>query len=339
VSKKSGITEAERLPDMDKDKVGVAIIGCGRMGTIHAELVSKCPEARLVAVADRHAKTARALAERYNGCKATIKSTDILQSQDVQAVIIALPSNNRKRPVVSALRAGKHVLVEKPFALTLRDADAMISEATSSAKILMSGQVLRYAEAHQTARRMTQAGEAGEVLQVVHQRLDLIREPFVSWWENAKLKTGFAIHHHGSHTIDLILWMLDTEATSVFASSSCCPGHEYEDTASILLNTEAGASVAITESFRSRKAVHSLLIIGSKATLEIRDASSLLVDGQAVRIKDTNEFQRQMDSFVRAAKRNRYPAEGTLESVRKGIAAMEAAIKSCRLGKSVAVRN
>ena len=320
-------------------KVGIAVVGCGRMGAIHAAYAAKCPEAQLVAVFDRNGEKARALAQRYDVKLVAKRQSDVLRSGDVHAVVIALPSHQRRKPVISALRAGKHVFTEKPFSLRCSDADAMIKEAVSSGRILVSGQVLRFTEAFRKARQMIQAGKVGKVLQIVHRRLSLIQNPIVPWWNASATRNCFIIHHHGSHSIDLLLWMLDTRATYVFALALSSPGYQYEDTASILMNTEAGVPVSISESFRSHREAHDALIIGSKSTIEIQETSNLFVNGKPVKIREADCFQRQLKAFVKAIKHNQYPKELTLESVRNGVAAMDAAIKSCVTGKSVAVRN
>ena len=106
----------------------VGLIGCGKIGQIHATALAGVPEAALVATCDASRDRAEAFAAKYGG-RAFGDVGEMLRSGGVEAVVIGTPHPLHAEPTIRAAEAGVHVLVEKPMAATLRDCDAMIAAA------------------------------------------------------------------------------------------------------------------------------------------------------------------------------------------------------------------
>src|SRR5579871_4998598 len=106
-----------------------AIVGCGWVAPAHAAALSLTPGAKLVATCDHHRASAQRLGERF-GADATDNYAELLSRDDVDIVCICLPQHLHYSATVDALQAGKHVLCEKPMAMTLQECDAMIEAAT-----------------------------------------------------------------------------------------------------------------------------------------------------------------------------------------------------------------
>jgi predicted dehydrogenase len=310
------------------------------MGTHHAHTLHGFSGVKIVAAVDNDFLKARKLAEEYDIELVTAHYEEILQRDDIDAVIVSLPSHIRVEMVAQALNKGKHVFVEKPMALTLSDADKMISASKTSGAILVSGQVMRFTKIHRHLRAMIKKNELGEIQQVIRWGIYLIEDPYVPWWNDPAVRDGFVIHHHGSHSIDLIIWLLDIRISSVFAVCKHPPGHLYEDTASILMKSVDGVPISIHESFSSRRRHSGLLIIGSEATAECAFPSKpnqkLYVDGEVVLdVDETEWFNLQMSSFLESIEQRTQPKEAGAETIRHSIAVVEAAIKSCKSGRAV----
>ena len=325
---------------MGGSTIGVCLLGCGRMGTHHAHTLRGFKGVKIVAAVDSDIRKTRKLAEEYDIEFVTTHYEEILQRDDIDAIIVSLPSHIRVEMVVQALNKGKHVFVEKPMALTLSDADKMISASNASGAILVSGQVMRFAKIHRHLRAMIEKNELGEIQQVIRWGVYLIEDPYVPWWNDPAMRDGFVIHHHGSHSIDLIIWLLDTRISSVFAVCKHPPGHLYEDTASILMRSVDGVPISIHESFSSRRRHFGTLIIGSKATAECafpsKPTQKLYIDGEVVlNVDETKWFNLQMSSFLESIEQGTQPKEAGAESVRHSIAVIEAAIESCKSGRTV----
>ena len=102
------------------------MIGAGRIGTLRARLAAQHPAVRFIAVADREPGRAKALAGQVGGEAHSGDNLEIISRPEVNAVIVSTSEGEHVAPVLAAIEQGKAVLVEKPIALTLADADAMV---------------------------------------------------------------------------------------------------------------------------------------------------------------------------------------------------------------------
>ncbi len=113
------------------DTIGVAVVGVGYMGAIHARTYAAEPRAHLVGVFDANPETARSVAAEV-GAAAFAGLDELLARPDVEAVSICTPDADHVQPTLAALEAGKHVLLEKPIATTMADADRIVAAAETS---------------------------------------------------------------------------------------------------------------------------------------------------------------------------------------------------------------
>src|SRR5918911_42516 len=121
----------------------IGILGSGFMGGTHARAYAKVPGVEVVAVSSRHLDKAEKLA-REVGARATIDDRTIVEDPTIDAISNTLPTHLHPQSTIAALNAGKHVLLEKPFALTAPECDGMIAAANASGRILMVAHVLRF---------------------------------------------------------------------------------------------------------------------------------------------------------------------------------------------------
>jgi len=143
-------------------KLGVGVIGVGRMGRRHAEnLRSLVPEGRLVAVADVDFEAARRFADELEVPHYFDTVEALVERNDVEAVVIASPSKFHLSAVQTAAAAGKHILCEKPLALTLEDVDLAIEAARKAKVVLQVGFMRRYDPVYREAYKRIAAGEIG----------------------------------------------------------------------------------------------------------------------------------------------------------------------------------
>ena len=121
----------------------VAVLGAGFMGGTHARAFARIPDVRVIGVSSRSADKAAALAQAV-GAEPFTDLLELLHDPRVDAVSITLPTNLHAEVAIAALRAGKHVFVEKPLALTLAACDAVIAAAAEANRVLMVAHVLRF---------------------------------------------------------------------------------------------------------------------------------------------------------------------------------------------------
>jgi len=202
-----------------------AVIGCGRVSSRHVESIADL-HARLVATAD----VIEARAQRAASQARADAYTDyrrVLDRADVQVVTLCTPSGMHARMAIEAMQAGKHVLVEKPMALSLADADAMI--ATARACNVRLGVVLqnRYNPPMQDVRRAVDEGKLGKLL-LGNATVRWFRpqEYYEDGWHGTQAMDGGALMNQSIHHIDALQWLMG-DAESVFAYTATL-AHQME---------------------------------------------------------------------------------------------------------------
>jgi predicted dehydrogenase len=146
------------------DRVRVGLIGCGGRGMYVARLMAKVPGAEFVAVCDAYEPHAEAAKEWAGaGCRAHRDFREVLDRQDVDAVLVATPDHWHAIPAVLACRAGKDVYVEKPLAHNVREGRAIVEAAKQHKRVVQVGTQHRSAEHYREAAKLVQGGEVGKV--------------------------------------------------------------------------------------------------------------------------------------------------------------------------------
>ena len=180
--------------------MNVAVIGAGHMGRYHAEKFARCEGARLAAVVDADASRAAKLAGTY-GCAARSELAGI--SAEADAAVIAVPTDRHYEVALACLREGLHLLVEKPLAPTLEQADALIAAAEARGVVLQVGHVERFNKAFRAlAARMDRA------LFIEAERLSAFKQ------RGAEVDVVLDLM---IHDLDLVLALAGAPATSVSA--------------------------------------------------------------------------------------------------------------------------
>ena len=131
---------------MQRKELGIAVVGSGRIGTLRARLAAKHPAVSFLAVSDRDPARARTLAEQAGADFHSGDNSEILSRPEVTAVIVSTPEGQHAAAVCKALELGKPVLVEKPLALTLKDADDILATLRQTGGSLRVGYSRRFKE-------------------------------------------------------------------------------------------------------------------------------------------------------------------------------------------------
>jgi predicted dehydrogenase len=188
--------------------IGVAIIGGGFMGQTHAGAwAAQVEAARVVAVSSRTLEKAERVAASC-GAEATDDLYGPIERDDVDVVDICLPTPQHREAAERAFAAGKHVLLEKPIALTLEDAEAITAAAGRAGKLLVVGLVLRFWPEYVELRRIVQSGELGRPLAASAQRLS----PPPGWndWMIDEARSGGVCVDLMVHDFDTLSALLGT---------------------------------------------------------------------------------------------------------------------------------
>ena len=145
-------------------EIGLGVVGSGRIGSFRARLASEHPAVRFIAVADRDEAVAENLAEAVGADVWSASNDEVLAHPEVTAVVVATSEGEHAESVIRALELNKHVLVEKPIALTLADADLILEAASKSSGTLHVGYSRRFRRRYHVAKEQIVQGRMGNLL-------------------------------------------------------------------------------------------------------------------------------------------------------------------------------
>lgn len=184
----------------------VALIGYGAWGRHHARALEAAPNAELAAIVAQGAASAASAAAERPHVAVHRSLTPVLADPSIEAVVIAAPNALHAPLGLAALRAGKHVLLEKPMALTLADCDALIAAAGAAGRVLTIGHELRVSSQWGRIRALIAEGAIGAPR---HAGFSLFRFPYRSGsggWRYDRAAVGSWILEEPVHFFDLLLW-------------------------------------------------------------------------------------------------------------------------------------
>lgn len=199
----------------DSDTVGIGLVGCGNIGhRAHAAAYAALPGARVVAVTDVDRPRAKATAAR-SGAE-VMAFEKMLETAAVDIVDITLPTAAHATFAIAALAAGKHVICEKPMAVTLAEADDMVAAAAEAGRKLMIGHLRRFDNRFLEIKASLTAGEIGAPRYI--RRAERQWLPFgADAWHWHPAQGGGVVLDIGVHETDLLRWFFDQDPVSVFA--------------------------------------------------------------------------------------------------------------------------
>ncbi|MEK7877630.1 MAG: Gfo/Idh/MocA family oxidoreductase, partial [Pseudomonadota bacterium] len=149
---------------MQRKELGIAVVGAGRIGTLRARLAAKHPSVSFLAISDRDPARARSLAEQAGADFHSGDNIEVISRPEVNAVIVSTPESQHAAAVCKALEFGKAVLVEKPIALTLADADQIFATLRQTGGSLRIGYSRRFKECFLRAKEQMVQGRLGRVV-------------------------------------------------------------------------------------------------------------------------------------------------------------------------------
>jgi predicted dehydrogenase len=153
----------EREDGVQRKELGIAVVGSGRIGTLRAQLAARHPAVRFLAISDKDSARARTLAEASGADFHSADNDEVISRPEVTAVFVSTPEGEHAAPVCKALELGKPVLVEKPLALSLNDAEAILATLKRTGGELRVGYSRRFKECFLRAKEQMLHGRLGKV--------------------------------------------------------------------------------------------------------------------------------------------------------------------------------
>ncbi|MBM4069965.1 MAG: Gfo/Idh/MocA family oxidoreductase [Planctomycetes bacterium] len=239
--------------------VRIALVGCGKVGQIHASAVASLAEAELVAVCDAISERSETLAARLRA-RAYTDTALMLREARPEVVLIGTPHPLHAEPAILAADAGVHVLVEKPMAANLRDCDAMLAAARKTGTLLGVISQRRWYEPVQRLRAAIDAGKIGRpalglfLMYSWREQAYYQSDPWRGKWDS---EGGGVLVNQSPHQLDLLRWFMGPIAeVSGYWANVNHPGVEVDDTAVAVLRFQDGGIGSIVTSVAQQPGIY-----------------------------------------------------------------------------------
>lgn len=245
--------------------IRVALTGCGHWGSNYLRILQFMEEAQVVSVCDREEAPLEKVRKQYPRLHITREFSSLLEDSKIDAVIIATPASTHYELVKQSLESGKHVLVEKPLALSVAEAQALVRLAQDQKRILMVGHTFLYNPAVRKMKEYIAKGTLGKIyyLQAIRTHLGLIRSDVSSVWDLAP------------HDVSIFSYLLEREPTKVSAVGVSHLKKNLQDVAFVNLFYDSNIIGNIHLSWVDSNKLRQVAVIGSKARILFDDLNPL----------------------------------------------------------------
>jgi scyllo-inositol 2-dehydrogenase (NAD+) len=334
-------------------KLGVAVLGVGTMGKQHAyNLRHRIPEAHLVAVADADLKRAKQVAGELEIDHVYDSIEALAECKDVQAVVVATPAKFHGAAMKVCAQAGKDIFCEKPFTLTVEEADEVLDLTQKGGIRVQVGHVRRYDPPNVRAKQRIEAGEIGDPVIFKSLARDPAPPP-VSYMESGV--NGMFFQDSSVHEFDLGRWLMNDEISEIHAYGAVLVFPEiaqFNDIDTALLNMKfSRGTLGAVENYMQSGYGYDVRteIVGSKGTIitgYLQQTAELVLTAAGARTDIVDHFLArfadgyldQMRDFVQTILADGNPKVDAFDG-RQAIAVAAAAERSYREGKVVTVQN
>jgi UDP-N-acetylglucosamine 3-dehydrogenase len=240
-------------------KLGVAVIGAGGWGKNHVRVYKELASTELVAVCDVNAERAKDVASQF-GVKAYTNSTRMLKNKEIEAVSVCTWSTKLAVEALKALKAGKHVLVEKPMATNTKQAEKLLETAEQNGLHLTVGFLMRFIPGLQHIREAVENKKIGELVCATARR--------VSQWPERIGDVG-VVKDTAIHDIDVMRYIFNEDPVTVYAKTGSMRHIKFEDYAQIMLTYRGGKSAFIESNWLTPYKTRLLTVTGSGAIMRL----------------------------------------------------------------------
>lgn len=237
----------------------VALCGLGSMGRNHLRVLSELRDAVLVAVCDQDGD-AVAAATRTHGVTGYRASAEMMDHEQLDAVVVAVPTRFHVDVGLAALDRGLDVFIEKPIAATLKEGQALVDAAKRAGRLLAIGHIERFNPAVRELQKRIAAGELGRVFQVHARR----QGPFPD-----RIRDVGVVIDLATHDLDVMCHLVGSDVTRVYAETEQRIHTEHEDMLNALLKFESGAVGVLQVNWLTPTKIRELSVLGERGLFHV----------------------------------------------------------------------
>jgi UDP-N-acetylglucosamine 3-dehydrogenase len=265
-------------------RVKWGLIGAGDFGLIYAQIMKKLPNIDLVSVFSRTEKNARRAADTFGIKNWYTDINELLASDGVEAVAVVTDEHHHYEPVMAALKADKHVILEKPIAPSLKEADEMIAQSKKTDKVFAVAHILPFHTQYAMAKAEIDKGSVGDIVAMY------ARRNAAAFWGEKLQDHSSAIYDEMIHDMECMLWYTGWKVIKVYAQTKNVRGMKKPDVCWAIYTFENG-SIATLEANWYLPANTPYLI---DAQMEIHGTEGMIyidLSDQGLRVNDKNGWR------------------------------------------------
>jgi UDP-N-acetylglucosamine 3-dehydrogenase len=314
-------------------KLGVAVIGTGFWGRNHARVFKELAETELLAICDIDAERARSVARQF-GVTPYTNTGKMVRNENIEAVSICTWSTSLAREALKALKAGKNVLVEKPMAESVKQAENLLKTAEKEGLHLTVGFLMRFIPGLQRIRNALEDKTLGEPVCASAKR--------VGQWPERIGDVG-VVKDTAIHDLDVMRYVFDEDPVAVYAKTGSIAHRKFEDYAQIMLAFKGGKSAFIESNWLTPYKTRVFMITGSEAIMKLDYITQeLTIENARETVQPRYTVQEplklELQHFAKCITEKEKPlvtGEDGLEALKLA----EAALKSSATGKVRTLKN
>lgn len=313
-------------------RLKMAVVGVGFWGRNHVRVLSELPNVEIVAVCDIDKQRADEVSQKY-GLRSYSNSVEMYRREEIDAVTICVWSSRLAKETLMALRHGKHVLVEKPMATSVREAQRILRIAESENLKLSVGFIERF---NPGVRRVKEAIEGGLIGSPV-----LATARRVSRWPQRIGDVG-VIKDTAIHDIDVMRFIFGEDPIAVYARAGSLQHERFEDYAQIILSFPNNRTAFLEANWLTPYKIRKLIVTGSEAIISLDYITQeITIETQKQTITPRHEWEEplkiELQHFVDCVLNDREPIVSGIDGI-KALSIAEAALKSAARGCVVKIR-
>lgn len=313
-------------------KLGTAVIGTGFWGKNHARIFKELEETELMAVCDVNAERAKAVAKQFDA-KPYTNAGKMLKRKDIEAVSICTWSTILAKEALKALKARKHVLVEKPMAINVKQAEKLLETAEKEGLHLTVGFLMRFIPGVRHIKKAIEDKRIGDVVCATAKR--------VSQWPERIGDVG-VVKDLAIHDIDIMRYLFNEDPIAVYAKTGSMKHRKFEDYAQIMLTFEGGKSGFIESNWLTPYKTRTLVVTGSEAITKLDYITQeLTIEDAKETVQPRYPWQEplklELQHFANCVLKREKPLITGMDGL-KALQIAEAALKSSAKGRMIKLR-
>lgn len=301
-----------------KDTVNFAVYGCGMIANVHIQALAKIKSARVIGVSDVNKEAANCFSEKYS-LNVYNDFEELLSDENVDAVCICTPNSTHAPLAIKALEAQKHVVLEKPMAISTLQCDSIIEAVKNSGRLLTVISQLRVSEDIIEAKKIIDSGVLGKpILCDLYMKYYRNEEYYLGTWKGTRsFDGGGALINQGIHGVDILQYLAGDVKSIKSFNKTLLHSIEAEDTSVSIIEYESGAlgvieaTTSVYPGFSRRIELHytngsilikedkieKLIIKGKESIINRVESHGTQADPSSMTIE---AHKRQLNNFINA---------------------------------------